>query len=63
MEIKGLLCDYHVVLGISVPNVYNFSFLITPKIKGGKGMRSTKVKDDLSHSHGAVAMRLQYYDC
>ena len=55
-----VLCDYRVVLGIRVPNVYNFSFLIelTPKTKCGKGMRSKKVKDDLSQGGRTVMVRL-----
>ena len=53
------LCDYRVVLGIHVPNMYNFSFLIemTPKTEGRKGMRSKKVQDDLSQGGRMVMVR------
>ena len=56
MEIVWWLCDHRVVLGIRVPNVYNFSFLIemTPETEGRKGMRSKKVKDDLSQGGRTV---------
>ena len=47
MEVLRWLCHCRVALGIRVPNVCNFSFLIymvpkTCKTKGGKGKRSKK---------------------
>ena len=63
-EIARYLCDCCVVLGIHVPNVYNFSFLIenTPKTNSGKRMRPKKMKDDQSQG-SCMAMVRWPCDC
>ena len=55
MEIVCWLCKICVVLGISVPNMYNFS-------KGRKAMRSKKVKDPQSQG-GCMFMVWSTWGC